>query len=188
MVEAGAHQTLASAHRVLIGIEHLVGSANADRLTCDGNANSLSGGLGNDTVDGGAGADTLAGGLGNDSLTGGSGADIFRFDTLPDAATNRDAISDFNVVDDTLQLENAVFSSLLSTGALAAASFRSGGGFSSAADADHFQVGRDTDDYLIYDSSGALYYDASGHTGAGPVQIGSLGAGPALTSLDFFVT
>jgi serralysin len=103
--------------------------------------------------------------LGNDSLLGGLGADIFRFDTLPNAATNRDTIGDFNVLDDTIELENAIFTSLLSTGTLAAGSFRSGAGITAAADAD---------DYLIYDtSSGALYYDANGNAGAGPVQIAS---------------
>ncbi|QKS30014.1 MAG: DUF4347 domain-containing protein [Candidatus Accumulibacter similis] len=164
----------------LIGIEHLVGSSNADRLTGDGNANKLSGGLGNDTLDGGGGADRLLGGLGNDSLIGGNGADIFRFDTLPDAASNRDTIGDYSVVDDTIELENAIFSSLTTTGALAVGRFRAGAGFNSAADAD---------DYLIYDSSsGALYYDANGNTGAAPVQIASLTAGLALTSLDFLVT
>jgi Ca2+-binding RTX toxin-like protein len=164
----------------LIGIEHLIGSPNADRLTGDGNANNLSGGLGNDTLDGGSGADTLAGGDGNDELSGGLGADVFRFDTLPNATTNRDTILDFSVVDDTIQLENAIFSSLAATGTLAAGSFRSGAGVTAAADAD---------DFVIYDTtSGALYYDASGNTGAGPVQIASLSSGLLLTSLDFLVT
>jgi Ca2+-binding RTX toxin-like protein len=50
----------------------------------------------------------------------------------------------------------------LNPGTLAAGSFRAGAGVSAAADAD---------DFVIYDSSsGALYYDANGHTGAGPVQ------------------
>jgi Ca2+-binding RTX toxin-like protein len=129
------------------------------------------------------GADTLAGGDGNDELSGGLGADVFRFDTLPNATTNRDTILDFSVVDDTIQLENAIFTSLAATGTLAAGSFRSGAGVTAAADAD---------DFVIYDSSsGALYYDANGNTGAGPVQIASLASGldqRGLTSLDFLVT
>jgi Ca2+-binding RTX toxin-like protein len=56
-----------SGNDTLIGIEHLIGSPNADRLTGDGNANRLSGDLGNDTLYGGGGADTLIGGDGNDS-------------------------------------------------------------------------------------------------------------------------
>ncbi|MEF8754916.1 MAG: hypothetical protein V5B60_13440 [Accumulibacter sp.] len=107
-------------------------------------------GVGNDTIsaaggddlpDGGAGSDTLLGGLGNDTLTGSSGADIFRFDTLPHSATNRDTISDFSVLDDTIELDNAIFTSLLSPGTLAAGSFRSGDGFASAADANDYLSG-----------------------------------------------
>ncbi|MEF8756315.1 MAG: Calx-beta domain-containing protein [Accumulibacter sp.] len=168
---AGAHATGGSGSDTLVAIENLVGSTYADTLTGDGLANRLEGGNGNDT---------LAGGAGNDTLLGGLGADIFRFDTLPNAATNRDTIGDFNVVDDTIELENAIFTSLLSTGTLAAGSFRSGAGITAAADAD---------DYLIYDaSSGALYYDANGNAGAGPVQIASLGSGLTLSQLDFVIT
>ncbi|MEF8756318.1 MAG: hypothetical protein V5B60_20670 [Accumulibacter sp.] len=146
----------------LVAIENLVGSAYADTLSGDGGGNVLSGGNGNDT------------------LSGGLGADTFRFDMLPNAATNRDTISDFNVLDDTIELENAIFASLLSPGTLAATSFRSGAGFSAAAD---------VDDFVIYDSSsGALYYDANGNAGSAPVQIASLGSGLTLSSLDFVIT
>jgi Ca2+-binding RTX toxin-like protein len=179
---AGAQATGGSGSDTLISIENLSGSTYADTLTGDGSANRLEGGNGNDTLGGGAGNDLLAGGLGNDSLVGGSGADLFRFDTLPDAASNRDTIADFSVLDDTIELENAVFSWLATPGALAAGSFRSGAGITAAADAD-------ADDYLIYDSSsGALYYDANGSAGAAPVQIATLAAGLALSNLDFVVT
>ncbi|MEF8756311.1 MAG: DUF4347 domain-containing protein [Accumulibacter sp.] len=158
---ASGAATGGSGSDTLTGIENLVGSAYADTLSGDASANVLSGGNGNDT------------------LSGGLGADIFRFDTLPNAATNRDTINDFNVLDDTIELENAIFSSL-PNGPLAATSFRSGAGLTAAADAD---------DYLIYDStSGALYYDANGNAGAGPVQIASLAAGLTLSSLDFVLT
>jgi hypothetical protein len=92
----------------------------------------------------------------------GLGSDIIRFDTLLNATTNRDTISDFNVTDDTIQLENAIFTSLATLGTLAAGSFRSGAGITSAADAN---------DYLIYNSTtGALYYDADG-SGAGVAAV-----------------
>jgi serralysin len=168
---AAGTATGGSGSDLLVAIENLTGSKYADTLAGDGNANRLEGGNGNDTLSGGSGIDTLSGGL---------GADVFRFDAQPDAATNRDTIADFNVVDDTIELENAVFTSLLNPGTLAAGSFRSGSGASSALDAD---------DYLVYDSSsGALYYDASGNAGVGPVQIATLAAGLALSSLDFVVT
>ena len=68
----------------------------------------------------------------------------------------------------------------MNPGILAAGSFRSGAGVSAAAD---------LDDLVVYDSSsGALYYDANGNTGAAPVQIAILAAGLAFTSLDFLVT
>ncbi|MEF8756319.1 MAG: hypothetical protein V5B60_20675 [Accumulibacter sp.] len=159
---ASGAATGGSGSDTLTGIENLVGSAYADTLSGDGGANVLSGGNGNDT------------------LSGGLGADTFRFDTLPNVATNRDTISDFNVVDDTIELENAIFTSLLSPGTLAATSFRSGAGVIAAADAD---------DFVIYDStSGVLYYDANGNAGGGPVQIASLGSGLSLSNLDFVVT
>ena len=50
----------------LTGIEDLMGSAHADRLTGDGAMNLLRGGEGDDTLAGGAGADTLDGGTGSD--------------------------------------------------------------------------------------------------------------------------
>jgi Ca2+-binding RTX toxin-like protein len=111
----------------------------------------------------------------------GLGSDIVRFDALLDATTNRDTISDFNVTDDTIQLENAVFTTLATLGTLAAGSFRAGAGITSAADAN---------DYLIYNSSsGALYYDADGNgAGAAAVQFAVLTGAPVLSNLDFVVT
>ena len=117
----------------------------------------------------------------NDILTGGLGSDIIRFDTLLNASTNRDTITDFNVVDDTIQLENAIFTSLTTLGTLAATSFRSGAGIISAADAN---------DYLIYNTTtGNLYYDADGSGAASTaVLFATLDTHPVLTSLDFMVT
>jgi len=60
------------------GIEGLAGSAFADTLIGDGNANLLAGGAGNDLLDGSAGSDTLEGGEGDDLLVGSSEADRLR--------------------------------------------------------------------------------------------------------------
>ncbi|WP_445504015.1 beta strand repeat-containing protein [Microvirga sp. G4-2] len=75
----------------LSGIEGLIGSNHADRLTGDTAANVLNGGFGSDTLEGGLGADTLIGGNGRDMAsyenavsgvvaslaTGGSGGEAF---------------------------------------------------------------------------------------------------------------
>ncbi len=55
---AGGH----AAGDLLVAVENLVGSDNADVLSGDGKDNILNGGLGNDTLAGGDGADTLDGG------------------------------------------------------------------------------------------------------------------------------
>src|SRR6185369_16984549 len=72
---------------------------------------TLTGGLRADFLDGGAGNDKLFGGAGSDHLTGGSNNDVFVFNTAL-SATNRDTVADFNHVNDTFQLENAIFTKL----------------------------------------------------------------------------
>lgn len=71
--------TLGSSTDMLSGIEDLIGTAAADKLTGDSNANRLEGGAGNDTLAGGAGNDTLLGVAGSDSISGGSGTDYVYF-------------------------------------------------------------------------------------------------------------
>jgi len=136
--------------------------------------NSITGNAANNILDGGAGNDTLNGGAGANTLTGGLGKDIFRFNT----ASHTDIITDFVVVDDTIQLENAVFSALTVTGALAASSFVKG-------DA---AVALDANDFIIYDSSaGKLLYDSDGNGGGAPIKIATIGVGLAMTNADFVV-
>jgi Ca2+-binding RTX toxin-like protein len=183
-VRSSVTHTLASfvEHLVLTGSGTINGAGNslANVITGNGRSNVLSGGAGNDTLSGAAGNDTLVGGAGNDSLTGGAGLDVFRFSAILNATTNRDKITDFVVADDTIQLENAVFTALTATGTLAAGRLRAGAGITTAADAN---------DYLIYNSStGALYYDADGSGAASaPVQFAVIGTGLALTASDFFI-
>ncbi len=163
---------------VLAGIENLMGSGYADRLTGDVGANALRGYGGADQISGGGGNDFLFGGAGNDTLAGGLGADTFVFDTSPNSLTNRDRITDFDVVYDTIRLENSVFPALTTTGVLPAAQF-----FKSNAGLAH-----DADDRIIYDiDSGALFYDANGSASGGAIQFASIGANLALTNLDFVV-
>jgi Ca2+-binding RTX toxin-like protein len=153
---------------ILSGFENLTGSALADTLTGDANAN---------TLDGGAGNDTMAGGAGNDFLTGGTGSDIFRFDTVLNATTNIDSVNDFNVVDDTLQLENTIFAALTVIGNLSTSQFK------------NISLGAiDADDRVIYNgTTGALSYDADGSGAAVAIQFAQLTGNPVLTFSDFIV-
>ena len=155
----------------------LSGNAGSDTLRgLDGN-DSLSGGLGADVLDGGQGNDTLAGGLGNDTVTGGNGNDIFRFATALDANSNLDSVIDFNVVDDSFQLENGIFTSLTQTGTLTVGLFVIG------------TAALDANDKLIYDNTtGALFYDLDGSGSGGAIQFAVLSTNLALTNLDFVVT
>ncbi|MGP3699482.1 calcium-binding protein, partial [Rhodobacter sp. NSM] len=116
------------------------------------------------------------GGLGNDRLTGGAGADIFVFNTRL-TTNNIDRINDFSVVDDTILLENAIFTTL-SAGTLAASAFASN------------MTGKATDalDRLIYEKdSGALWYDADGTGSGARIQFATISAGLSLTAVDFLV-
>ena len=135
---------------------------------------NLTGNALNNIVTGNAGANILNGGGGVDRLTGGAGNDVFMFNTTL-AATNVDIITDFSVVNDTMRLENAVFSGL-AAGVLNADAFHVG---TTAADAE---------DRIIYnDATGALYFDVNGNAAGGMVQFAKLTAGLALTNLDFAI-
>ncbi|MES2633068.1 MAG: hypothetical protein V4669_08855 [Pseudomonadota bacterium] len=155
------------------------GNASANILVGNGNANVLSGVDGHDTMDGADGADTLAGGKGNDWLTGGTGADTFRFDTYPNATTNKDIVVDFASGTDVLQFKVSVFTKLGVAGPLTEAQFWSGPGV---------VKGHDTTDRIVYDTTtGTLYYDAdgSGIAAAIPVALVGVDAHPLLTPADF---
>jgi Ca2+-binding RTX toxin-like protein len=122
---------------------------------------------------GGGGADDLYGGTGPDDLTGGTGTDNFRFDAALNAATNVDDMLDFNVAEDTIQLDRDIFTGIAADGALAGA-FRTG---TSALDAD---------DRIIYDAvTGQIFYDADGLGGTAQILFATVNAGTALTNADF---
>jgi len=161
----------------LTGSASINGTGNALDNVINGNngANNLGGLSGNDTLRGGAGNDALHGGTGNDTLDGGANADGFYFETALDAATNIDTILGYVVADDTIFLDNAVFTGL-ADGALAAGAFNTG---SAAIDAD---------DRIIYNSvTGALLFDADGVGGAAAVQFATVTAGLAMSASEFTV-
>ena len=138
----------------------------------NGLANNLVGNSAANQLKGNGGSDTLDGKTGNNTLTGGGGQDTFKLTT----AGHIDSITDFIVVDDTIQLENAVFTALTTPGTLAASQFKIGAQAS------------DLDDFIIYNSvSGALLYDADGSGAGAAVQIATLTAGLAMTNADLVV-
>jgi Ca2+-binding RTX toxin-like protein len=166
------------------------GNALSNVITGNNAANSLAGGDGNDTLRGLGGNDTLSGGggndrlegrTGNDSLTGGSGVDHFVFLDAPTAG-GVDRITDFVRGTDELLFENAVFSGLGASGAMAAGDgrFRSVTGTTT--------TGQDSTDRLVYNSStGSLYYDADGSGSGGSVLVATFAGNPALAATDFTV-
>jgi Ca2+-binding RTX toxin-like protein len=135
----------------------------------------LTGNANGNIVRGNNGTNVIAGGNGNDMLTGLGGADSFLFDTPLDAAVNIDVITDFDVADDTILLDDAIFSSL-GLGTISSDEFVIGA------------VALDANDLIIYnDATGALYYDSDGVGGTAAIQFAELMPGLALTSLDFLV-
>lgn len=149
----------------LTGSSSINGIGNFGNNVIIGNSaiNQLKGGNGNDTLDGKTG---------NNVLTGGAGSDIFRFTTI----NHIDKITDFNVLDDTIQLDKTVFKALAATGTLAT---------------DQFLVGTqasDTNDFIIYNSAkGQLLYDADAN-GAGSAQIiATVGIGLNISNTDIVV-
>ena len=159
----------------------LTGGAGADRLDGDGFGNRIIGNAGNDTIKGNAGNDRLWGGLGKDALYGGAGRDVFVFDTKPNKRTNLDKIVDFNVKDDTIWLENKIFTKLgkgteLKPGKLNKAFFTIG------------PKAKEKNDYLVYDNKkGVLYYDVDGSGSKAMVEIATLKKSLKLTSADFAI-
>jgi len=141
-------------------------------LTGSANINATGNGLAN-TLNGNLGANLIDGGLGADILTGEAGADSFRF-TSTLGSGNVDTITDFSVLDDTIQLDDAIFSAAGALGTLTSGAFWTG------------SAAHDADDRIVYDATtGALYYDADGNGAGAAVQFATTGSGLALTNADF---
>jgi len=135
-------------------------------------ANSLIGNAANNILNGGSGNDTLDGQIGNNVLTGGTGNDIFKFTTKGHV----DIITDYNVANDTIQLENAVFTSLTTTGIIPVSQFKIG------------TTALDANDFIIYNkTAGTLLYDSDGSGAVAAIQIATTGSGLSLTNADIVV-
>ncbi len=140
----------------------------------------LSGIGGNDTLSGGAGNDRLEGRFHNDRLTGGSGRDYFLFLDTP-TMEGVDHITDFVRGTDELLFENATFTALGGSGALASGDgrFRSGSGIT---------TGQDSSDRLIYNTTtDSLYYDPDGSGSLGSQLIATFAGNPTLSASDITI-
>jgi Ca2+-binding RTX toxin-like protein len=173
--------------------ENVIGSGVVDTITGNSLANNLSGNGGNDTIAGGIGNDTIAGGLGNDTLTGNADNDFFVFGNI--GVTNRDTITDYFAVQDTIMLTNSLDSTLagaLANGikglafvggnvagnVLSSAFFFKGNGFTGIG------AGFATGIYVDTTGAGNIYYNDS--TAAGSFIFASVGSAAAtLTNADF---
>lgn len=145
-------------------IENLVGSGYAD---------TLKGNSGDNNLNGGDGDDKLYGGNGNDVLIGGAGKDMFVFHTAL-SPTNIDTIEDFSAADDTIRLDDDIFTMIGKVGSLSSDAFYSG------------TKAHDASDRIIYDKvTGKLWYDADG-TGKGvAIEFAQLDKGLIITADDF---
>lgn len=157
----------------------LKGGKGDDRLRGESGRDTLEGGKGDDLLVGGhvdvatnGDHDTLAGGKGNDTLTGSFGKDKFVFDTKLNADTNVDTVTDFQVGQDTLQLDKDIFSKIGSK--LGSGEFRVG------------SKAKDDNDHIIYnDDNGKLFYDKNGDTSGGKTLFAKLGDDLDLSHKDF---
>lgn len=156
------------------------GTAGTSPIDLTGNERhqEVVGNSGVNRLDGKAGSDVIKGLGGNDTLAGGTGTDVFVFNSALSDTANVDTIADFSVAADTIQLDNAFFTALTTTGALAASAFK-----------DITDGPKDASDRIIYNSdTGGLYYDADGSGSAfGNVKFAVIATLAQLTAADFVV-
>jgi Ca2+-binding RTX toxin-like protein len=149
-------------HGLGINIEklNLIGTA----LNGTGNAidNTIVGNASNNNLNGGLGNDTLYGGGGIDNLSGGTGVDTFILDK-----TSKDNILDF-IATERLQVSGSAFGGGLALGGLAAARFRIGAGFTTAA------AGNLVQRFIFNTTNRGLYFDVDGAGAAASIQIATL--------------
>jgi phospholipase/lecithinase/hemolysin len=124
------------------------------------------------TIHGNLGANRIDGKGGIDSLFGKAGTDTFIFSTAPGPG-NVDTIQDYNALNDTIALDDAIFGG--SPGALAAGAFAIG------------IAASQLDDRVIYDPvSHKLYYDADGSGAGAAIHFATLfGPNLNLSAADF---
>jgi Ca2+-binding RTX toxin-like protein len=172
---------------LIMGVENVIAGYGNDSLVGDALSNRLSALSGKDTIRGEAGNDVLNGGLGNDKLYGGDGWDTFVFDSKlgtskTDRKVNFDTMTDFKGADDTVWLDNKVFTKLGKKGSEAAPALLN---------KKYFTIGdkaKDANDYIVYNKkTGVLSYDPDGSGSKAAVEFAQLKKGLALKYNDIFV-
>ncbi|MFD1983545.1 calcium-binding protein [Mesorhizobium newzealandense] len=139
----------------------------------NGTGNSIA-----NVIGGNSGNNVINGLGGNDTLSGAQGQDTFVFTTALNASTNVDHITDFSVVDDTLQVDNLIFAALGGNGTLTADQFIK----------NTTGLAGDGNDHIIYETdTGWLYYDSNGSAAGGSTHFATLAANLAMTNADFVV-
>ncbi|HYC95022.1 MAG TPA: calcium-binding protein [Sphingomicrobium sp.] len=146
-----------------IGADTLIGTAYADRIDSSG------------------GSDLIYGKGGRDTLIGGTGQDKFVFDTALDGSI--DELPDFNPADDTIYLDNMIFTRL--TGGTLSSPLRI---YSGQLVDGPGAVPKDSNDFIIYDkNTGNLSYDSDGNGPRAGIIFAHLPAGLDLTPADFYI-
>ncbi|MER8504715.1 calcium-binding protein, partial [Mesorhizobium sp. M1339] len=165
--------------RVITSVSHALSAGTqiellAARYPSDTTAMNLSGNEFSQTIQGNTGANIINGGGGADILTGNGGNDAFVFNSALGAG-NIDRITDFNKLQDKIQLDDAVFAGL-KLGGLSSDAFFAG------------TAAHDSSDHIIYNNStGALSFDSDGIGGAAQIQFATLSPGLSLAAGSFLV-
>ncbi|MER9560173.1 calcium-binding protein [Mesorhizobium sp. M0323] len=165
--------------RVFTSVSHALIAGSEIELLATTNPSStsainLTGNAFAQTIQGNAGANVISGGGGADILTGNGGNDAFVFNSALGAG-NIDKVTDFNKLQDKIQLDDAVFAGL-KLGGLSSDAFFAG------------TAAHDSSDHIIYNSStGALSFDSDGIGGAAQIQFATLSPGLSLAAGSFLV-
>lgn len=180
VVASGTYALHVDADIEVLKLSGLSSKASA-HLTGSATDNTLIGHAGNNRLKGEGGNDILHGGLGKDILTGGRGKDKFVFNTKP-GKTNLDQVTDYKVADDTIWLDNKVFTKLGKKGTEAKPVKLSSKFFTLGDKA------KDANDYILYDKkTGYLSYDKDGSGSAAAIKIAKLQKNLKMSHHEFFV-
>jgi Ca2+-binding RTX toxin-like protein len=181
-LDASAAGTGDAAGDTFLSIENLKGAniaGGVDRLTGNGDNNTIFGNDGNDIINGRAGLDKLFGGLGADQLRGELGNDEFVYNALAEGGdTLLDFTSNAAGNNDVVKIKASGFGGGLAAGGLAANQFEAN--TTGAATLGTTRFVYDTDDEV-------LSFDLNGSTAGGVTAIATLQNGAVLALADIVI-